>query len=153
MARTPQKTTSHRPGSGEHIIFHGPGPYLLPDLIRCERVEKSRWANVVVVQALTYAGGRLAIPLLNPAVTSLLAASSTVVRFETLCPGRQIETPERRKTLEVPVLYRFVCFRAITKDWRMAEFLTRRDQRVLVPFSSEAYGQMIDHLKALASAT
>jgi hypothetical protein len=70
-----------------------------------------------------------------------------MMRFETLIPGRQIRSLDGRKTLEVPVLDRFVCFRAITREWWMAEVLTRSDERVLVPFSSEAYEQVVDHLK------
>jgi hypothetical protein len=58
--------------------------------------------------------------------------------------------PDKGKTLEVPVLDRFVCFRAITADWWMAEFLTHRNQRVLVAFSCEAHEQVIARLKALS---
>jgi hypothetical protein len=152
MARIPRNKNPDRPGSGEHIIFHGPGPYLLPDLVRCERVERSRWGNLVVVHALTYEDRRLAIPLLGAAVMSLITASPKVVHFETLIRGRQVRTPEKR-TLEVPVLDRFVCFRAITRDWWMVEFLTRRNQRVLIPFSSEAYTQVVGRQKVLAFAT
>jgi len=51
--------------------------------------------------ASTYEDRRLAIPLLVPAVGSLVAAPPTVVRFETLTLGRRIEPPEKGKTLEV----------------------------------------------------
>jgi hypothetical protein len=151
VARIPASKKSEAPSAGQHIIFHGPGPYLLPDLIRCDRVEKSGRTNLIIVHASTYEDRHLAIPLLKPAAAALLAASPTVVRFETLSRGRQIRVPERRRTLEVPVLERFVCFRAITRDWRMAEFLTRRKQRVLVPFASETYQQVMDHLQSFAS--
>jgi hypothetical protein len=152
MARTPRKQHPKYSSSGEHIIFHGPGPYVLPDLLGCEGVERGRSSNIVIIRALTDEDRRLAIPLLNQAVASLVAASATVVRFETLTPGRQIGVPEKGKTLELPVLDRFVCFRAITADWRMAEFLTHKNQRVLVPFSAHAYQEVVNYLKALATA-
>jgi hypothetical protein len=86
-------------------------------------------------------------------MASLIAASPHVVRFETLTPARQVGMPDKGKTLEVPVLDRFVCFRAINTEWWMAEFLTRRHQRVLVTVSSEAYKQVIDRVRALSSPT
>jgi hypothetical protein len=150
MARTPRKQHPKHSSSGEHIIFHGPGPYVMPDLLSCEGVERGKSTNIVLIRALTHEDRRLAIPLLSQAVASLVAASPIVVRFETLTPGRQIGVPEKGKTLEVPVLERFVCFRAITADWRMAEFLTHKNQRVLVPFSAHAYEEVVDYLKALA---
>jgi hypothetical protein len=151
MAGNPRGRKPDKPSSGEHIVLRGPGPYVMPDLIACERAERGRWANSAVIYASTYQDRHLAIPLLNQAATSLIAASPKVVRFETLAAGRQIGMPETGKTLEVPPLERFVCFRAITADWIMAEFLTRKAQRVLVPFSSSAYKQVVNHLKALVS--
>ena len=124
----------------------------MADLICCERVEQGESTNILVIKASTYNNRHLAIPLLRPAVAALISASATVIRFETLTPGRQIGVPEEGKTLEVPVLDRFVCFRAITAGWWMAEFLTMKDQRVLVPFSSDAYEQVIDSLRALSDA-
>jgi hypothetical protein len=62
---------------------------------------------------------------------------------------RQINPPEKGKTLETVQLDRFVCFRTITADWWIPEFLTEKeDQHVLVPFSFEAYKQLIKYLKA-----
>jgi hypothetical protein len=110
-------------------------------------VERDRWTNIFVIRASTYEDRRLAIPLLVPAVASLVAAPPTVVRFETLTRGRRIEPPEKGKTLEVVKLDRFVCFRVITADGWVLEFLTERDQHILVPFSSAAYKQFINHLK------
>jgi hypothetical protein len=135
---------------GEHLIFNGQGPFVLPDLLNCERVEKDRWENVWVLWATTYEDRRLAIPLLKTAVTSLLATPPVVVPFETLARGRQIDLPRQTKPMMIPALSRFVCFRAIITDWWMPEFLTREDQRVLVPFSSTAYRVFFDTLNALS---
>ena len=61
--------------------------------------------------------------------------------------GRPIEPPAKEKTLEVVKLDRFVCFRVITADWWVLEFLTQSNQHILVPFSSAAYKRFIKHLK------
>lgn len=150
MARPPRKRKPKNPNY-EHLILHGPGFWALPQLIRCEEVERGRWTNILVIRASTYEDRRLAIPLLVQAVASLVAAPPTVVGFETLTRCRQIEPPGKGKTLEVVQLDRFVCFRAITAEWWIPEFLTEKDQRILVPFSSEAYKQLIAHLKALSA--
>jgi hypothetical protein len=100
MAKPPRKRKPKDPNY-EHLILHGPGFWTLPDLIRCRGVERGRWTNIFVIRASTYEDRRLAIPLLVPAVGSLVAAPPTVVRFETLTLGRRIEPPEKGKTLEV----------------------------------------------------
>ncbi len=151
MTRTPGNKKPKKPSNYEHLILQGPGFWTLPDLIRCEGVAKGRWTNILVIQASTYEERSLAIPLLIPTVASLVAAPPTVARFETPTSGRQIEPPKKGKILEVSVLDRFVCFRAITADWRTPEFLTQKDQHILVPFSSKAYKQLLDHLKALSN--
>ena len=137
----------------EHIILPGPGFWTLPDLISCEGVERGRWTNILVVRASTYEHRHLAIPLLIPAVAALVAAPPTVVPFETLTPGRQINPPEIGKTLEVVQLDHFVCFRVITDDFCIPEFLTGKGQHVAVPFSFEAYRQLLAHLKAISTPT
>ena len=58
-----------------------------------------------------------------------------------------MEPPAKGKTLEVVKLNRFVCFRAITADRWVLEFLTESNQQILVPFSSAAYKRFIKHLK------
>jgi hypothetical protein len=151
MAGTPQKKRPKKPTRGEHLIFHRPGPYILPDLIRCDGVERDRGTNVLVIRAFTYQDRLFYVPLEIPAAASLAAAPPKVVRFETLTRGTQVAPPEISKPLEIPVLGRFVCFRAISAEWRMTEFLTQKDQRVLIPFSSAAFKQLVDHLKALSA--
>jgi hypothetical protein len=145
MARPPRKKKPKDPNY-QHFLLHGPGFWTLPELIRCQGVERSRETNIFVIRASTYQNRRLAIPLLVPAVASLIAAPPTV-GFETLTRGRRIEPPEKGKTLEVVRLDRFVCFRVITADRWVLEFLTKSDQHILVPFSSAAYKQFIKHLK------
>ena len=132
----------------EHITLRGPGFWTLPDLVRCEGVERGIWTNILVIRASTYEDRRLAIPLLVQAVASLVAAPPTVVRLETPTAVRQLGIPKIGIMLEMPQLDRFVCFRAISADGWLPEFLTRRDdQHVLVPFFSDAYKQLINHLK------
>lgn len=146
MARPPPKRKPKDPNY-EHLILQGPGFWTLPDLIHCQGVERDRETNIFVIRASTYEDRRLATPLLVPAIASLVAAPPTVVRFETLIRGRQIAPPEKGKTLEVVKLDRFVCFRVITADRWVLEFLTERDQHILVPFSSAAYKQFINRLR------
>lgn len=149
MARSPQKKRPKKIARGEHLILHRPGPYILPDLIRCEGVERDRGTNVLLIRAYTYEDRLFYLPLEIPAAASLAAAPPKVVRFEILSPGTQVAPPEVSKPLEIPVLDRFVCFRAISAEWRMPEFLTKKNQRVLIPFSSAAHKQLVDHLKAV----
>ncbi len=132
-----------KPSSGEHLIFTETGPYLLPDVIRCEQVERGRWTNEVVIRAETYKDLRLGIVLLAPAVASLLAAPLAEVPLEPATRIRPLPLPAPGKILEIPLLTRFVCFRPPAPGYRIAEFLTEKDQRVLVPFSSDAYKQFL----------
>ena len=145
IARPPRKRKPKDSGY-EHLILQGPGVWILPDLIRCHGVERGRETNVFVIRASTNEKRHLAIPLLVPAIASLVAAPP-IVGFEKLARGRQIEPPVKRKTLEVVKLDRFGCFRVITADRWVLEFLTERDQHILVPFSSAAYNQFVKHLK------
>lgn len=149
MARTPQKKTRKKTTRGEHLILHRPGPYILPDLIRCEGVQRDKGTNVLLIRAYTYGDRLFYLPLEITAAATLATAPLRVVRFETLSPGTQIAPPEMSKPLEIPVLDRFVCFRAIGAEWRMPEFLTKKNQRILIPFSSTAYEQLVDHLRAV----
>lgn len=151
MARKLRKRKPKQPSNYEHLILRGSGFWILSDLTRCEGVERGRWTNILVIRASTYDNRRFAIPILIPAVASFVAAPPTVVQFETLTAGKRIEPPEKGKTLEVARLDRFVCFRTITADWWILEFLTEKDQHILVSFSFEAYKQLIDHLKAVSA--
>ncbi len=151
MARTPEKKKPKKTTRVEHLILHRPGPYILPDLIRCEGVERDRGTNVLLIRAYTYQDRLFYLPLEIPAAALLALAPPKVVRFETLSPGTQVAPPEMSKSLEIPVLNRFVCFRTISAEWRMPEFLTKKNQRILIPFSTAAYKQLIDHLKAVTA--
>ena len=147
MARRPRKRKPPN-RNYEHTILRGPGFWTLPDLISCEGVERGKWTNVLVVRASTYENRHLAIPLLAQAVASLVAASPTVARLENPTPVRPLAIPDVGITLETPQLDRFVCFRGIKVEGRLLEFLTERDdQHILVPVSSAAYTQLINHLK------
>jgi hypothetical protein len=151
MARTPQKTKPKKPTHGEHLILHRPGLYILPDLIRCEGVERRKRTNILVIRAFTYEDRLFYVPLEAPAAASLAAAPPKVVPFEELTPGTQVAAPQSSKPLEIPVLDRFVCLRALSAEWWMPEFLTKKNQRILIPFSSQAYKQLLDHLKAVST--
>jgi hypothetical protein len=45
---------------------------------------------------------------------------------------------------EMPLLDRFVCFRAIHAEWRLSEFLTKTGDRILLSFSSVVYQDLIE---------
>jgi hypothetical protein len=151
MARTPQNKKPKKSARGEHLILHRPGPYIVPDLIRCEGVERRRGINILVIRAFTYEDRLFYVPLQVAAAASLAAAPPKVIPFDKLTPGTQVAAPQVSKPLEIPVLDRFVCFRAISAEWWMPEFLTKKNQRILIPFSSHAYKQLLDHLKALST--
>lgn len=116
MARRPQKRQPKYPNY-EHITLRGSGFWILPDLLRCEGVERGRWTNVVIIRASTFDDRRLLIPLLDRAVASFVAAPPIAVPFERPTQGRQIAPSERGKILEMAVLHRFVCFCGISTDW------------------------------------
>jgi len=149
MARTPQNKKPNKPSRGEHLILHRPGLYILPDLIRCEGIERRRGTNILVIRAFTYEDRLFYVPLEIPAAASLVAAPPKIVPFEELAPGTQVAAPQSSKPLEIPVLNRFVCLRARSAEWWMPEFLTRKNQRILIPFSSQAYEQLLKSLSTV----
>jgi len=150
MARPPRK---RKPNPNyEHLTLRGSGFWFLPDLITCEDVEAGRWTNQLVIRASTYEDRRLAIPLLIPALRSLVAADPIAVQFEKPTVGRRLNPPVHGKTTEAPLLQEFVCFRGISAEWWVPEFLTeKKNQHVLVSFSFAAYKQLINHLRGLSS--
>src|SRR6266478_371667 len=116
MAQPPSKRKPENPNY-EHIILQGSGFWFLPDLITCEDVETGRWTNQLVIRASTYEDRRLAIPLLIPALQSLVAADPIAVKPEKPTAGRHINPPVLGKTMETPLLQEFVCFRGISAEW------------------------------------
>ena len=151
MSKRPRKRRPPNP-TYEHAVLQGHGFWSLPDLTTCERVEPGRWTNQLVIRAATFDGRRLAIPLLIPAIQSFVAADPIVVPIEKPTEVRVIPPVAPGKTLETPLLCEFVCFRGITREWWLLEFLSGRDdQHVIVSFSVLAYRQLLQHLKEISA--
>lgn len=150
MSRRPQKRKSPDPNK-EFLVLHGPGYWVLPDVISCEGVDRGRGTNLVVIRASTYEDRRLAIVLSISAVASLVAAPLIEVGFETPVTGSPIVLSLPGKTLGLPAMDRFVSFRAIADDLRSAEFSNEKNQHILVSFSSTAYVQLLEHSRDVSS--
>lgn len=136
-----------KPTKGEHFVLTEWGPYALPDLLRFEGIDQGRWLHIRVIRAFT-GDLRLHIPLSVQAAASLLTAPEIEEPFATLTRGRPLNPENMKDPIEMPMLDRFVCFRGVNDQWRIAEFLTPNGERLLVSFSLQAYRDLLVALPA-----
>src|SRR5688500_18421260 len=83
----------------------------LPDLVECERVDN--YGQVLVLRAFTANRRRVLVPLSSFAARSLLAAVEKEDPFQVLTGIRPVSADD---WVKIPVLSRFVCYRAMSPD-------------------------------------
>jgi hypothetical protein len=133
---------------GAHFVLSGSGAFALPQLVRCEGLEKGRWTNQWVIRAYTDYDQRLYLPIVDQAAKALLNAPAVVVPLEPTTHYELIDPRGLPEPTELPLLERFGCFRVIDDTKYIPEFLTENNQQVLVPFTFVAYRELFAHLKA-----
>jgi hypothetical protein len=134
-------------GRGSHFVLDEPGPYLFPDLIKHEQIDHVGY--LLVLRLINAGKQRLWIPLSHRVARALLAAPEKLVPFESPTGIRPLLTVGMASPIEMPLLSEFVCFRAISPEWRLCELTNENGQRLLVSFSTGAYRAVIKDLKRI----
>lgn len=132
----------------EEFVSAEAGPYLLPELIRFEGIDKCSHSDRWIIRAFTSCDRQVRIPISVNAVTSLLLSPEKEVQMDTWDQVKPwpdgIADPA-----EMPLLDLFVYFRLMDEQWCIGEFMNQDRKRMLVPLSFSTYQQLLNALKAL----